>query len=80
ELVLEADHIAGAIVGDVCSPPAGIRDLVVDDVDNASVLSGVLMELLYCENSRYGLAGCQIHSIGRVFCKGRQPALFRRIR
>ncbi|MFN6312810.1 MAG: hypothetical protein ACK46M_15300, partial [Planctomyces sp.] len=46
ELVLEADHIAGAIVGDVCSPPAGIRDLVVDDVDNASVLSGVLMELL----------------------------------
>ena len=79
EFVLQADHVAGTVVGHFRRQVVGVRAGVVDDVDYAGIVVAQPGRLLDRRNRRHRLVGRQVHGVGRVAGKGCQPAGFRRV-
>ena len=79
ELVLQAHHVARAVVGRLRGETVRPRAAVVDDVDHARIVVAKRRRLLDRRNRGNRLARRHVHGVGRVPGEGCQSAFFRRI-
>ena len=79
EFVLQAHHVAGAVVGHLRGQAVRVRAAVVDDVDHAGIVVAERGGLLDRRNRGHRLVRRHVHGVGRVPGKGCQSAGFRRI-
>ena len=79
EFVLQADHVAGAVIGDIRCETVGMRAVVADDVNHPRICVGDCTDLFDGGHRGNGLAGGEIDCISSVFRERRQTARFGRI-
>ena len=79
ELVLQAHHVAGSVVGHFRREMIRLPLAVVDDVDHARIVVAERGGLLDRRNRRHRIVRRHVHGVRRVASESRQSAGFRRI-